>query len=143
MRWDVFAWGAAALLLFAAEAMAPGAFMLWLGLSAILVGAISLLFPWPWQAQLAAFAVFAIGSIPLWRYFAHRVGPAVDRPFLNRRSEGFVGRVFVLEKPIVDGMGTVRIDDTLWRVAGPDTPAGSRVRVKSADGANLLVEPAS
>jgi membrane protein implicated in regulation of membrane protease activity len=30
-----------------------------------------------------------------------------------------VGRVFTLEKPIVDGAGTVRIDDTIWRVAGP------------------------
>ena len=35
MRWDVFAWAAVALLLFAAEAMAPGAFMLWLGLAAV------------------------------------------------------------------------------------------------------------
>jgi hypothetical protein len=146
MEWlialGVWNWIIAGGILLALELIAPGAFMLWLGLSAVLVGAISLVFPWPWQAQLAAFAVFAIGSIPLWRYFARRVGPAVDRPFLNRRSEGFVGRVFVLEKPIVDGMGTVRIDDTLWRVAGPDTPAGSRVRIKSADGANLLVEPA-
>jgi inner membrane protein len=139
----IWNWIIAGGILLALELLAPGAFMLWLGLSAILVGAISLLFSWPWQAQLAAFAVFAIGSIPLWRYFAHRVGPAIDRPFLNRRSEGFVGRVFVLEKPIVDGIGTVRIDDTVWRVAGPDTPAGSRVRVKTADGANLLVEPAA
>ena len=37
MRWDVFAWGAAALLLFAAEALAPGAFMLWLGFAAVVV----------------------------------------------------------------------------------------------------------
>jgi membrane protein implicated in regulation of membrane protease activity len=50
-----------------------------------------------------------------------------------------VGRVFTLEKPIVDGFGTVRIDDTIWRVAGPDVPAGSRVRVVQADGANLTV----
>jgi inner membrane protein len=47
--------------------------------------------------------------------------------------------VFTLEKPIVDGFGTVRIDDTIWRVAGPDVPAGSRVRVVQADGANLTV----
>jgi len=37
MRWDVFAWAALALLLFAAEALAPGAFMLWLGLAAAAV----------------------------------------------------------------------------------------------------------
>ena len=48
-------------------------------------------------------------------------------------------REFTLEKPIVDGAGTVRIDDTIWRVAGPDAPAGSRVRVVHADGASLTV----
>ncbi|HEY0568731.1 MAG TPA: NfeD family protein [Xanthobacteraceae bacterium] len=139
----VWNWIIAGGLLLGLEVIAPGAFMLWLGLSALLVGAISLIFPWPWQAQLIAFAVFAVGSIPLWRYFAHRVEPAADRPFLNRRSEGFVGRIFILEKPIVGGVGMVRIDDTIWRVTGPDTPAGNRVRVTSADGANLLVEPAA
>jgi membrane protein implicated in regulation of membrane protease activity len=53
-----------------------------------------------------------------------------------------IGRVFTLEKPIIDGAGTVRIDDTVWRVAGPDTPAGSRVRIVRADGASLTVAPA-
>ena len=46
---------------------------------------------------------------------------------------------FTLEKPIIDGSGTVRIDDTIWRVAGPDAPAGSRVRIVQADGASLTV----
>ncbi len=53
-----------------------------------------------------------------------------------------MGRVFTLEKPIVDGAGTVRIDDTVWRVAGPDAPAGSRVRIVQADGASLTVAAA-
>ena len=51
--------------------------------------------------------------------------------------------MFTLEKPIVDGSGTVRIDDTIWRVAGPDAPAGSRVKVVSADGASLTVAAAN
>ena len=59
--------------------------------------------------------------------------------FLNRRSDALVGRVFTLEKPIMDGTGTVRIDDTIWRVSGPDAPAGSRVKVVHADGASLTV----
>ena len=96
---------------------------------------ISLASIWSWQAQLIAFAVFALASIPLWRRFARQVERPVDRPFLNRRAEAFVGRVFTLEKPIVDGVGTVRIEDTMWRVGGPDVPAGSRVKVVRADGA--------
>jgi membrane protein implicated in regulation of membrane protease activity len=36
----------------------------------------------------------------------------------------------------------VRIDDTVWRVTGPDAPAGSRVKVVKADGARLTVAAA-
>jgi inner membrane protein len=136
-------WFIAAAVLFLLEVLAPGAFMLWLGLSAILVGAISLGVEWPWQAQLIGFAVFAVAAIPAWRRFARKVEPATQSPFLNRRTDGYVGRVFTLEKPIVDGVGTVRIDDTVWRVSGPDCPAGSRVKVAHADGANLQVEAAA
>ena len=45
MRWDVFAWAAFALLLFAAETLAPGAFMLWLGFAAAAVFLVVLLIP--------------------------------------------------------------------------------------------------
>jgi membrane protein implicated in regulation of membrane protease activity len=133
-------WFILAALLFLVEVLAPGIFMMWLGLSAILVGIISSAVVWSWQAQFIAFAVFAIASVPAWRYFARKVERPTGSPFLNRRADGYVGRVFTLDKPIVDGFGTVRIDDSVWRVSGPDCPAGSRVKVARADGANLLVE---
>jgi inner membrane protein len=79
--------------------------------------------------------------VPAWRHFTRKTETA-DSPFLNRRAEAYVGRVFTLERPIVDGVGAVRIDDTVWRVRGPDCPAGSRVRIARADGPNLLVEAA-
>jgi inner membrane protein len=135
--WNWFILAALFLLL---EVLAPGSFMLWLGLSAIMVGALSLAVIWSWQTQVIAFAVFAVASIPAWRYFARKVEKPVDRPFLNRRVEGYVGREFTLAKPIVGGVGTIHIDDTVWRVKGPDCPAGSRVRIARAEGADLLVE---
>ena len=130
-------------LLLAIEVMAPGTFMLWLGLSALLVGIISLFVDWPWQMQFVTFAVFAIASIPIWLRVGRRIEAPVDQPFLNRRSEAFVGQVFTLEKPIVNGSGTIRTGDTVWRVTGPDAAAGSRVKVTRADGATLFVEPST
>src|SRR5882724_604257 len=100
--WNWFILAAVLLLL---EVMAPGMFMLWLGLSAILVGIISTAVVWSWQAQLIAFAVFAVAAIPAWRHFARKVEQPADRPFLNRRAEGYVGREFTLDKPIVNGVG--------------------------------------
>jgi membrane protein implicated in regulation of membrane protease activity len=138
--WNWFVLAAVFLVL---ELLLPGVFMLWLGLAAILVGLISLATDWMWQAQLIAFAILAIACVPAWRYFARGFEGPGDRPFLNRRAEGYVGRIFTLEKPIIGGVGTIRIEDTVWRVNGPDLPAGSRVKIARADGADLAVEAAA
>jgi membrane protein implicated in regulation of membrane protease activity len=126
--------------LMALELLAPGVFMFWLGLAALLVGLLSFALNPSWQSQLLMFAVFAVAAVPLWRRVAssHK-SASQSNPFLNKRTEALVGRVCTLEKPIIDGAGTVKIDDTVWRVAGPDAPAGSRVKVVQADGASLTV----
>ena len=121
------------------EVVAPGVFLFWLGLAALLVGLLSFAINPSWQTQLLMFAVFAISAVPAWRYFARSTGSRSESPFLNNRTKALIGREFTLEKPIVGGTGTVRIDDTIWRVAGPDAPAGSRVKVVKVDGANLTV----
>jgi membrane protein implicated in regulation of membrane protease activity len=137
-NWLVFG-----LLLMGLELMLPGVFLFWVGLAALLVGLLSVVITPPWQLQLLMFAVFAAAAVPVWRRFARsNSGVSNSNPFLNKRAEAMIGRVFTLEKPIVDGTGTVRIDDTIWRVAGPDTPAGSRVRIVRADGASLTVAEA-
>ena len=130
-------------ILMALELIAPGVFLFWFGLAALLVGLVSFAVNPSWQAQLLMFAVFALAAVPLWRRLALSHSHAsLSNPFLNRRTAALVGRVFTLEKPIVDGAGTVRIDDTIWRVAGPDVPAGSRVKIVQADGASLTVAAA-
>jgi membrane protein implicated in regulation of membrane protease activity len=129
-------------ILMALELGAPGVFLFWLGLAALLVGLVSFLLHPSWQAQLLMFAVFALAAVPVWRRLASSSMASQSNPFLNRRNKALVGREFTLEKPIVDGFGTVRIGDTIWRVAGPDTPAGSRVKVVKVDGVNLTVAAA-
>ena len=139
-KWN---WLILALILMALELAAPGVFMFWLGLAAGLVGVLSFAIDPSWQVQILAFAVFALAAVPLWRRIARsHAGVNATNPFLNKRSDALVGRVFTLEKPIIDGSGTVRIDDTIWRVAGPDAPAGSRIRIVRADGAELTVAAA-
>jgi membrane protein implicated in regulation of membrane protease activity len=138
----VWNWFILGVLLVMVEVIAPGTFMLWLGLSAILVGLISLVVDWPWQFQLVGFGLFSLSSIVVWRKLNPPTPDARPEPVLNRRAEAFVGRIFTLEKPIVDGAGSLRIDDSVWRVIGPDCPAGSRVRVTRSDGGTLAVEPA-
>ena len=40
------------------------------------------------------------------------------------------------------GEGRIRVDDSSWRVTGPNQPAGAAVRVVRVDGATLVVEAA-
>jgi len=143
MRWDVVGWGALALLLFAAEAMAPGAFMLWIGIGAAAVFVIVALVPgvellW----QVVAFVVFSVVAIQCYRRWGRRHARSSDAPLLNRRGEQLVGRVVPLQQGIVAGQGRVSIDDASWQVHGPDLPAGTPVRVVAVQGTVLQVEAA-
>ena len=129
-----WAWIIAGAVLLATELAVPGAFMMWLGIAAVLVGALSFVVDWSWQLQCIAFAVFAAASVPLWRRFALKVEPQSEAPLLNRRTEALIGRVFTLEKPIVEAW--VRCASTT-RSGGSVGPtgrlaAGSRSRKPTA-----------
>ena len=143
MRWDVFTWAAVALLLFAAEALAPGAFMLWLGFAAVVVFIAVLLLPGiPLLAQVAAFIVLSFVSIQIYRKWFRGNEPKSDQPALNRRAAALIGRVVRLEHAIADGHGRVQIADAFWVVEGADLPAGTPVRVVAVDGMTLKVQEA-
>lgn len=143
MRWDVVTWAAVALLLFAAETLAPGAFMLWMGFAAAAVFVGVLLLPGiPLLWQVVAFVLLSFVSIQIYRTWFRRRAPESDHPTLNRRAAHHLGRVVPLERPIVSGEGRVKIGDAFWVVAGPDLPAGTPVRVVGTEGMTLRVEPA-
>ena len=145
MQWDwqVVTWAAVALLLFAAEALVPGAFMLWLGLAATAVFLIALAVPeLSPLVQVALFVVLSFISIQVYRRWFRGRERESDQPMLNRRADQLIGRVVPLDRAIVNGMGRVQIADAYWDVAGPDLPTGSVVRVVAVDGMTLKVESA-
>ena len=143
MRWDVFAWAAFALVLFAAETLAPGAFMLWLGFAAAAVFVAVLLVPGiPLLVQVLAFVVLSFVSVQVYRTWFRGRERESDQPALNRRTAALVGRVVLLERAIVDGRGRVQIADAYWDVTGPDLPEGAKVRIVGGDAMVLQVEAA-
>lgn len=137
-HWD---WWVLAMVLMILEIFSPGIFFLWMGIAAGLVGLLLLLWPqMDWVAQVFFFSIFSIASILVWRYF-QRLNPVqTDQPNLNRRGEQYVGRVFTLEHPVVNGQGKIRVDDTTWKIHGDDCEAGIKVRVVGVDGTVLVVE---
>ncbi len=117
-------------------------YLLWISFAAAIVGLVLLLIPsLGGEVQLMLFAVLSMVSVVGWhRWRLKQPEQVTDQPKLNRRGEQYVGRQFTLDAAIVNGEGKLRVDDTSWRVHGPDLPAGRTVRVVRADGATLVVE---
>ncbi len=144
MEWmhTTWFWWGLALALFAAEALLPGAFMLWLGFAAVATGITLWLLPLDPTGQWIAFGVFGLLSAGLgWRWRNRNPETPTDQPLLNRRAEQLIGRVLVLHESVVNGRGKLKIGDALWAVvADSDMPAGVRVRVAAVEGMMLRVE---
>ena len=143
MRWEVFIWAIFALALMIGEIIAPGAFMLWLGLAAAAVMVIVWMLPGLavlWQAVL--FVVLAVISVQVSRRWFRYTNRVSDQPLLNRRAEQLVGQIHPLDVAIVDGRGRLKIGDAYWTVEGPDLPARASVRIVAVHGMSLLVQAA-
>jgi hypothetical protein len=92
--------------------------------------------------QLLGFAVLVAGLL----FVGRRVYGSIDAVGLSlpmSRAYALMGREFFLDKAIARGFGSIRVDDSVWRVAGEDMPTGTRVRVVAIeDGSAIRVEKA-
>jgi membrane protein implicated in regulation of membrane protease activity len=130
-----------AVLLAAAETFMPGAFAIWFAASAAVIGLLLIVIPIPWQWQLIGFALLGMAALLLYRSYARKHPEKVEQPNLNQRGQQYVGAELVLIEPIEQGSGKARIGDGVWKVSGPELPAGARVRVTGANGTILTVIP--
>ena len=139
-------WWSLALLLFAVEVIAPGAFMLWLGLGAAAAGLVVLLIPGMSLAtQWIVFGVLALVSTGIgWRY-RRRLNrdAASDQPLLNRKGDRMIGRHVTVVEAIVNGRGKVKVGDSVWLVEGADCPVGTLVEIIGVQGTTLQIARSS
>ncbi len=125
-----------------AELTAPGTFFVWLAISAAAVGAIVFFVDIGLEVQIALWAILSVVFVMIAKpWLKRRNAIETDQPNLNRRMLNYVGRSYVLDEPIVNRQGRVRIEDTLWQVSGPDAPKGAWVRIARAEGLRFIVEP--
>lgn len=134
-------WWILAGLLLILELTAPAFFFLWLGIAAAAVGLILLVFKdIPLETQLVLFGIASIVAVLAWRKYRETRPVTTDQPNLNRRGHQYIGRVFSLDAPIVNGVGKVTVDDSTWKVKGPDLATGTRVKITGVDGVVFTVE---
>lgn len=135
-------WLILAAILLALEVAAPGIFLMWFGLAAAVTALLAFAFDISWQWQLVWFCLLSLAAVVVALKYLHKHPLQSDRPLLNERAAQHIGQSFKLVDPIVNGRGSVKIGDSIWRVEGPELPKGTRVRVLAADGSLLIVAPA-
>lgn len=138
-----WAWIVLGLVLVGGEMLAPGVFLLWFGLAALLTGVVIGLTGIAWQGAVLVFAVLAVACVLAGRAITRRRDQEPDAASgLNDRGRQLIGKVFRLEATMAGGEGRIRVGDSSWRITGPELLAGTEIRVVRVDGATLVVEKA-
>lgn len=140
-----WSWWILALLLMGLEILVPGTFFLWIGISAFVIGTISLAVGaestfWVWQTQVIGFVVLSVVAMFFGRRFMIRPRLESGDLDLAYRGRRLVGRTVQLNEAIEGGRGRARIGDTNWLISGPDLPGGAMVRIVDVHDDGLLVE---
>ena len=134
-------WLILAVVLIILEILMPGAYFLWMGVSAAIVGGAMFVFPqMPILVQVLIFAVLSVITVVMYKSYRKKNPLVTDEPALNRRGEQYIGRSFTLKEPIGNGEGKIIVDDTTWKITGRDIDAGETVRVVAVEGSTLVVE---
>jgi len=135
-------WLALALMLMVIEIMVPTEFFMWLSFAAGATAIVKLLFPQIGMVpELSLFSAFGLSSIAVWRQKGVTgKEEETDRQQLNQRNQRYLGRVVEVTQAINNGEGKVTVEDSQWKVYGPDAVIGTKVKVVSVDGSIFKVE---
>lgn len=136
-----WSWVIGGILLILLELAVPGVFLVWLGLAAVITGGLDLGLDLSWQFSALIFCVLSAILVLFGRMLSQKSEPKEnDIGLLNHRARQLIGNVYVLEEPIVNGEGRIKVGDSVWRVTGVDMPEGISVRVVQTAGTKLVVE---
>jgi len=133
-------WIVGGLVVAALEMLAPGVFLLWIGMGALAAGVVTEVLGLGWHGQLGTFvgATLVLVGVAAWRM---RARPEVSNG-VNSPAGALVGQT-CRAVAFRDGEGRVALGDGTWaaRVPGVVQPApGDALVVTGLDGTTLLVE---
>jgi membrane protein implicated in regulation of membrane protease activity len=134
-------WMIGGILLLIAEVIAPGFFLVFIGVAALATGAFTLLFDMPLAFQLILFTIYALVAVMIGRkVYSNQAVDSTD-PLLNDRVARLVGKSVTVIEAVDEHSGRVRVGDSEWSARGGPGRPGERVRITGVDGNCLLVEP--
>ena len=136
-----WSWFLLALVLLGLEILVGGVFLIWFAAGALITGLADAAFALVWQVELFVFGISSIAAIGIGRWLARRFARhAPDAcAALNQRGAQLMGQRARLVEPIYDGTGRIAINDTMWRVTGPELDAGTEIEIHAIEGNTLHV----
>ncbi|MCG9750693.1 NfeD family protein [Vibrio brasiliensis] len=136
-------WLALGLALLACELLGTAGYLLWLGLSAMVVGALLTVIPMSWQLQWVSFGVFSLVTTWLWWRRQLKSDTADDaQRQLNQKHKQLVGQTFVLDEDFPVGKGRLKVGDSTWSAQSESAiKAGQQVEVTKVSGIILTIKP--
>ncbi|MAF30492.1 MAG: hypothetical protein CL819_14985 [Croceicoccus sp.] len=137
----VWLWLILGAVMLTAELIAPGYFLIWLGLAAFATALVAGVADVDFAIQVLTFAVFSGFSVLAARHWLSLYPIESSDPLMNDRGGRLVGESVVVSRAIEGGSGRVRHGDSEWIARGDDAAVGTRLVVTGHDGAVLLVGP--
>ncbi len=132
-------WLILGLALLIAEMASGTTYLLWPAVAAFLTALLAWAFPMDWGVELGVFAALVIGLTAFGRPLVQRWRGEGEANGLNERGAGLIGVRAVLTE-FADGIGAVKIGDTVWRASsGENLAAGDSVEIAGIDGTTLRV----
>ena len=134
-------WAIGGLLLLIAEIVAPGFFLVFLGVAAIATGLFTLLFDLSLAPQLVLFVIYTALAVMIGKRWYAEPDHADQSIGLNNPSNRMIGKSVLVVDPVDEHGGRVRVGDGEWSARGGPAAVGERVIVTGVEGNCLTVEP--
>lgn len=128
------------------EILLPGAYLLWIGLGAIVVGLVLSVapeLPFAWQAMVFAASMLLCLGVGVWLQNRRRTTEPAST--LNRETASMIGQRYMAIAPFIHGRGRIKVQDTSFAAVSEDAIAEGDLVVVTAfvDGRAIVVKVVS
>lgn len=140
ITWTAWHWLTLGFGLLIAEILIPGVFLLWWGLSAIIIAAMALFIGLPLATLIVTYAILAlILSFVWWKYQHKKDLKDQIHTSLNQRNNSMIGSIGIVREINLNGIGRGHFGDTTWRIQGKNLHIEDQIEVYKVEGITLFV----
>lgn len=128
-------------ILLAAELLGTYGYLLWSGISAIVIAVVAWLIPMSWSWLWTCFSILTMFIAILWWYWL-KSRTQSETQHINEPNKLLIGKKFTLAEPITQGIGRLIIADGSWKIqCSQDLPIGAEITIVAVESITLIVEP--